>query len=185
MNKKLGLITKRILILALIVTLLILVLINVSTLLSINAIKQDRIVRVGYFSAIINSGSMEPAFSKNDLLILKGADGYQTNDVITYVSQRGSLITHRIMTVLEDGYITQGDANNIPDEKIYGQQVLGKVVYAIPGVGGVIAGITSPLGLVFLIGIFLLIWAIQRIMRNQNECRNEKEKKIIGDLPES
>ena len=156
---------------------------NVSTLWSVNEIKEGRHVASGYFSAIIGSGSMEPAYSVNDLLILKGGATYEAQDVITYVSSRGGLITHRIAEVTDKGYRTQGDANNIPDGEISGQRALGKVIFALPGVGGVIDGLLSPAGVTLFACVCLLLWVINRMRRDQND--RDKEDAVPVDNPES
>ena len=139
---------------------------NLSTLWSVNEIKQGEFVTSGYFCAIVSSGSMEPTIFANDLLLIKSKAYYQKEDIITYVSPLGSLITHRVKEVLDYGYIAQGDANNIPDEEISGQRVLGKVVFVIPKVGGVVDGIISSAGITLLLCLCLLFWLIQKIRRD-------------------
>jgi len=163
---------------AVVVAVLLLVLsLNISTLLSLNAIRGGANVQSGYFCAIIGSGSMEPTISVHDFLIIKGSGAYREGDIVTYVSPKGSLVTHRIIEVSDGAYIAQGDANNVPDEEIPGQRVLGKVVFLIPGVGGVIEAVTAPIGIVLSVCIFLLVLLIQWIRRDINEDKlNEKQK---------
>ena len=156
-------------------------LLNVFTLWSVGRIKRGESVKFGYFCAIIGSGSMEPTISINDLLIIKAAPQYQIGDVVTYISQSGSLVTHRVKEVSAQGYIAQGDANNIPDEEVAGQRVMGKVVFALPGVGGITDGILSPTGIVFLVCIFLLIYLIQRVRRDQDGEEQDKTTNILYD----
>ena len=185
MEKKLISIITKIFITALTVTLLLTLFLNVSTLWSTGEIKGGKAVKSGYFCAIIDSGSMMPAISVNDLLLVKGGDAYQAGDIITYVSPRGTLVTHRVREVSYKGYIAQGDANNIPDEEISAQRVLGKVVFVIPGAGGIIDGIFSPAGAGLLVGIVLLVWLIRRIRGDQNEDEPDKEKNICEDVLEN
>ena len=90
---------------------------NLSTLRSVSKIQSGALITSGYSSAIVGSGSMEPAVFVNDFLLIKSETLYQTEDIITYVSPKGGLITHRVKEVLDYGYIAQGDANNIPDRK--------------------------------------------------------------------
>jgi len=150
---------------------------NLSTLWSVAAIRDGNSVTSGYFCAIVSSGSMEPTVSVNDLLLLQGGDFYQTEDIITYVSAQGSMVTHRIKQCSSHGYLTQGDANNIPDEKISKQRILGRVVFVLPGFGSIIDGITSSVGIALLGCISLLVWLLQRIGRNQNGgTQNETER---------
>ena len=141
---------------------------NFSTLLSVNAIKRGKSVKWGYFCVIVGSGSMEPTVLVNDLLFIKAGDSYKPGDIVTFVSPGGALVTHRVKKVLDKGYITQGDRNNIPDEEISEQRVLGKAAFIIPGVGGIVNGILSPFGMIFSGAAILLLWLIKRI-------KNEKD----------
>ena len=139
-------------------------------------------VTTGYFSAIVGSGSMEPTVSVNDLLIVKGEKSYQKGDIITYVSPGGSLITHRVEEVSDGGYVAKGDANNIPDEEITEQMVLGKLIYVIPKAGRIIDAVVSPAGIAFWACIFLFVLLIQKIRRDEN--KDEKEEISINDNQE-
>ena len=149
--------------------LLLVLCLNISTLWSVSAIKRGEQVTSGYFCAIISSGSMAPTVSVNDLLLVKGEASYKTEDIITYVSSQGGLITHRVKELSEHGYITKGDANNIIDEEIAAKRVLGRVVFVLPGFGGAIDGILSPVGITLLICICILWWLIQRIRGGEND----------------
>ena len=142
---------------------------NLSTLWSVRAIRRGEVVTSGYFSAIIGSGSMEPTVAVNDLLLVQGCATYLVDDVITYLSPRGSLVTHRIKELTEHGYITKGDANNIADDEIFRQSVLGRAIFVLPAVGGVIDGVLSPGGIGFLCGLCASAWLMQRIGRTQDE----------------
>ena len=166
----------KILITALIAVLLLILFLNVATLWSVERIKDGGWITSGYFSAVVGSGSMRPALSVNDVLIVKANASYQAGDIITYVSSRGGLITHRVNEVTDNGYIAQGDANNVPDEEILGQRVLGKVVFSIPRGGAIIDGILSPAGIILLASIFILLWLIGRIRNDQNEDDEETDK---------
>ena len=157
-------------------------LLNVFTLWSVGEIKRGKSVEFGYFCAIIGSGSMEPILSKNDLLLIKGVRSYQIEDIVTYVSPRGALVTHRIKELSEQGFITQGDANNIPDEAISGQRVLGRVVFVLPGAGSIIDGVLSPAGIILLSCMFLLVCLVQRIRRDQNEDEQGNTRNTFDDI---
>ena len=149
-------------------------LLNISTLLCIHAIKNGKSIKVGYSSAIISSGSMMPSISKNDLLIIKASESYQIGDIVTYVSHGGSLVTHRIINTFAQSYLTQGDANNIPDDEIAQQRVLGKVFIIIPRVGGLLYGILSPIGIILSSSILVLVWMLRRVSKEQNESKQNQ-----------
>ena len=146
-------------------------LLNLSTLWSTRGIKQGGYVHSGYYSAIISSGSMEPAFSVNDLLLIEAKETYAVSDVITYLSPQDSLVTHRIKNVFGDTYIVQGDANNISDDAFSRQRVLGKVVWALPGVGGILKSILDLPGIVLLPCIFVVIWLIQKTRKESARAK--------------
>ena len=150
---------------------------NVFTLWAIGEIKRGKAVNFGYFCAIVGSRSMEPTISKNDLLLIQNDHSYYAEDIVTYVSPQGSLVTHRVKEVSNQGYITKGDANNVPDEEISGHnRVLGRVVFVLPGVGGIVDGMTSPIEVALFAGIVLLVNLIKRVRSGQKQQAQEKEK---------
>ena len=150
-----------------IVVLLAALLLNFSTLISVNKIKTGGVVKSGYSCAVINSGSMQPTISVSDLLIIKGLDFYQEGDVVTYVSDSGSMVTHRIVTVSQDGYITQGDANNVPDKKIDKQRILGKVVFVLSGANRILKWVVLPMIVIFIVCVFLLPWVLNKLREDK------------------
>ena len=181
MKKKILFVFAKLPLIALITVLLSALFLNLSTLWSFGKIQRGGFVTSGYFCAIIGSGSMEPTVFVNDLLFIKNETSYQKEDIITYVSPHGGMITHRVKEVLDYGYIAQGDANNIPDEEISEQRVLGRVIFVIPGAGGVIYGVLSPAGITLLVCICLLLKLIQRIRRDQNEDERDSAVDSFGN----
>ena len=175
MKKKIFYVFTKVPLIVLIAVLVAASFLNLSTLWAVGNVQRGGSVTYGYFSAIIGSGSMEPTVFVNDLLLIKSETSYRKDDVITYVSPKGGLITHRVKEVSDYGYIAQGDANNIPDEEISKQRVLGRMVFVIPGAGGVIDGILSPAGIALLGCICLLLHLIQRIRRDENEWDNAED----------
>ena len=111
----------------------------------------------GVGAAVVLSGSMEPELSVVDLLIVAERDGYAVNDVVVY-QDRGTAVTHRIVSISEDEVVTRGDANNTDDDPITPAQIKGEVVLAIPLVGYLVNVIKTPIGTLVILGlaIFLL-----------------------------
>lgn len=107
----------------------------------------------GWSFAVVLSGSMEPAFSAGDLLLIHRQDSYRQREIVTF-SESGTLITHRIAEETEEGFVTKGDANNAPDENLVStDRIYGKVAAVIPGVGKAVLFLRRPAG---LLGILLL-----------------------------
>ena len=181
MKKRLISLFVKISLTASVVVLIFALFLNLATLWSVGKIQNGGLVTSGYFSAIVGSGSMEPTVFVNDFLLVQGNTDYQVDDIITYVSKQGGLITHRIKEVSKNGYITQGDANNTPDDEVFQQRVLGRVVFVLPGVGGVIEALLSPLGIALLGCIVLLPWVIQWIRRDQSAGEPNPERGASKD----
>lgn len=112
---------------------------------------------LGYSSAVVVSGSMSGAIEVNDLVVTKRCDGYAVGDIIMFRSG-GSSVTHRIVAVTEEGYVTKGDANNAPDgEIVTPEAVVGRVILVIPRFGLVVGFLQTPQGMLGVSVLVLLI----------------------------
>ena len=135
-------------------------------------------------TAVVLSGSMEPALSVNDFIIVHESESYDINDIVAYDSGSG-MIVHRIIEQHGNTFITKGDANNISDEPITKEAVKGKVVFSIPHAGVVIKAIRSPVGIVIIIiAVGLLIAGSFQRKRISDEDRLEEIKEEIRRLKE-
>ena len=76
----------------------------------------------------IATGSMMPSLKVNDVVITKKTNNYQVGDIITF-KENNSYITHRIVSINDENIITKGDSNNIEDDEITKDKVVGKLVY--------------------------------------------------------
>lgn len=129
----------------------------------------------GYSTAVVASGSMEPALCVDDLILNHAQNGYKEGDIITFLSGSG-LTTHRIVAVTEGGYVTQGDANNAADPDIApSDAVVGRVVGKIPHVGSALAFLKTPLGMMALVFSGILIIELPFLFQRRRD-RLEKEE---------
>ena len=135
----------------------------------------------GYGSALIVTGSMEPAIMPGDMVVIHEQDDYEPGDIVTYHGNN-SPITHRILERTPNGYITQGDANNKDDGEIEKSRIVGRVVRTIPGVGNVILFFQSPPGILILVaGLFVIIELprlIEKIRSNYKENKKREQESI-------
>ena len=96
----------------------------------------------------------------NFIIIIKDTGDYKIGDIVTFF-QDGDTIptTHRIYNIDEDGlWVTRGDANNSYDKRsISSDEIIGEVVLVIPYVGTFIDWAVEGGGLIYIIGIFLII----------------------------
>ena len=115
--------------------------------------------------ATVLSGSMEPTLHVDDLVLVRKAESYDLNEVVVYQERSGSLVIHRIVALFEsDGsVITQGDANNVPDEPIALTQIKGHMVARVPLVGAVVRFATSLPGAVLLVALCALLMHRTRV----------------------
>lgn len=78
----------------------------------------------------IQSGSMLPEIEVGEIVVLCKSNKYKEQDIITYKMDNSYFITHRIIKITKDGYITKGDFNNTLDESIVmEEQIQGKVIF--------------------------------------------------------
>lgn len=130
----------------------------------------------GFSMAVVASGSMEPALSVNDVIIIKEQENYGEGDIITF-AQGNSLVTHRILEKSQTGFITKGDANNVPDTKeVKMEDVVGKTVFVIPAAGKWIAYGRTPLGMMLLVFVGMLILGIPVMSNKKYKEGIENEK---------
>lgn len=104
------------------------------------------------------SGSMENTIQINDIVIVKLTNEIAEQDIITYQSNN-NFITHRVISINTNEVITQGDANNTPDEPVSKNDILGKVVFVIP-VMILIKVFTSPEVVGAIVVSILMLWMV-------------------------
>lgn len=128
----------------------------------------------GYAQLTVLSGSMEPAFSAGDMLIIHREESYAVGDVISFRDE-GGLTTHRIVGQGPEGFTTKGDFNNAEDSRpVSPDEIAGRVVLVIPFAGRVFLFLRTPLGLLslLLLGLLLLflpdLW--ERIRYKGKRC---------------
>ena len=125
----------------------------------------------GYSSAVVLTGSMSGAIEPNDLIITHKQSEYQVGDIVTYQTG-GTPVTHRIVAVNDNGYLTKGDANKTDDGDIQKEYVVGKVVLIIPKIGAVGSFIKTPLGMLILMGALALIIELPYITKRIKERKS-------------
>ena len=111
---------------------------------------------------VVLSGSMEPALSPGDAVIVDASGPVEVGDVITYRTGTDTVpTTHRVVGETDGGYETKGDANeNVDAGTVAPGAIIGRVVLTIPVVGHVILWANTPVGYITLvIGPLVLLGA--------------------------
>lgn len=120
------------------------------------------------------SGSMEPVMPVGSAVVVKPAEVYRTDEIISFNRGGETLVTHRIVaTDLQDGkkvYLTKGDANKDPDSNwIDESQIQGRVLLAIPYLGYVSNWIKTPIGFVSVIVLPAAVLIYGELVAVKNE----------------
>lgn len=133
----------------------------------------------GYGSAVVLSGSMEPEFSKGDLIVVKETNDYKLKDIVVF-QDGGSLVVHRIINIDGETVTTKGDANNSPDEPIELSSIKGRVLFHIPFVGNIAGFLKTPIGTICIIAAAIALIEIPR--RSEKKKDDEEREKIIEEI---
>jgi len=145
---------------------------------------------------VVQSQSMEPAVSMGAVVVSRPlpASEIVAGDVITFKSTEGlgrlELVTHRVVEVDGEGlgirFRTQGDAVDEPDRDLVpGSNVVGKVWFAVPLVGFLLAFIRTPLGFALIVGIpalFVIAGEVVTLVEALRSGENPASSKDIGQL---
>jgi len=135
----------------------ILLLVNAYVIVSRIAFNNELPKLFGYSEVIVISGSMLPTLQIGDILIIRDQESYQVNDIVTFRGET-KLITHRVVAIENNEYVTKGDFNNTNDDPIPASAVKGKVVGRIHGIGKIVFFLRTPFGILTTIaGLFILI----------------------------
>ncbi|MGX1770234.1 signal peptidase I [Dietzia sp. NPDC055343] len=113
----------------------------------------------GISPLIFRSGSMAPEITTGSLALAKtiGASEIRVGDIITINDERGTSITHRVVSISEAGgsaasVVLQGDANPVADPNPYVVTEVQRVFAHLPGIGYAAAWMSSKTA-IFLAGL--------------------------------
>ncbi|MEM1564042.1 MAG: signal peptidase I [Candidatus Bathyarchaeia archaeon] len=131
----------------------------------------------------VSTGSMEPAIPVGSVVIIKpvNPEALTIGDIICFKVETESptTVTHRIINITEEGFITKGDANEDPDQWIVKKEdIIGKVIAVIPYIGYLGYFVRTPIGFILLIIIPATLIIIMEIKNIKKEIQKQKPKPI-------
>lgn len=118
---------------------------------------------IGLRPFAVLSGSMEPAYKVGSLVYVRKTDpeDLKVGDVITFMQSEDTVVTHRIVEIVPDEedpsvlrFRTKGDGNDTEDgSPVHYRNVLGRVVFSLPGLGYVAGYISGSPGRYVAMGV--------------------------------
>ena len=146
--------------------LVMLVLLCIYTFVVTDLLKKDYVNVFGYSYFVVATGSMSGTIEVDDIIFVKITKDVKINDVVTFKNEDGDIITHRLIKLDGKRYITKGDVNNVSDDPISKDQIIGKVSFII-----------SPSFVLKCIAIFLIIFILLALVNFDNIIK----KFIVSD----
>jgi signal peptidase len=139
----------------------------------------------GHHLYVVLSGSMSPAFETGSLVVVRPveAEDIAVGDIITFrePGEETKLTTHRVVEIEKQGglhFITKGDANGVVDqEPVPAENLVGRVVLAIPYAGYVADFAQTKQGLVTMViipGILIIVFEARNLLRYAAELERQK-----------
>lgn len=133
----------------------------------------------GYGAAMVLSGSMEPTFSKGDLIVVRENLVPALDDIVVFEDE-GSLVVHRIVALGDGTVTTKGDANNVADAPIAVSLIKGKVLFWIPYAGNMVSFMKTPIGTALIILIAIVL--IEVPFRREQKADDTEQQKLIDEI---
>ena len=146
---------------------------------------------VGITPYTVLSGSMEPTYHVGSVIYVVKAEPetLKPGDSITYRISGGTVVTHRIFEVLNEGtadlaFRTKGDAADKPDgSPVSPSAVIGKPIFTIPYLGYCSETLKKPQVLIPIIGVcgavMILSFAIDGILGKETKKETPKSGEEI------
>lgn len=149
------------------------------TFIVTDIMKKDYVNVFGYTYFVVKTGSMSGTLEVDDVIIVKITKDTKINDIITYVNDNGEIITHRLVRMSGSKLIAQGDVNNVEDNPITKDQLIGTVALVI-----------SPSFVLKTVATFLILFIFLALINFDSIFQKYimKDKKIVtntkGSVPE-
>ena len=137
--------------------------------LATDIFKKDYANIFGYTSFVVASGSMSGTIEVNEIVFVKITKDVQTNDIITFKRSDQKIITHRLVRIKDDHYITKGDNNKVEDEEISQSSIIGKVVYHVS-----IFFLAKIAIIVLIFYIFIALISYDRLLKKYDKKKREE-----------
>lgn len=138
------------------------------SIISFKADDYKGIKKIGDFAFCnVLTGSMSPTINPGSLIVVKEIDqnSIKVDDIVTMVTEgTSSVVTHRIVEINNNEYVTKGDANDTNDSfYVNYDMIVGKVILTMPAVGKVMSFIQE--NIYFVLGGIVLILMLTEVLK--------------------
>ena len=126
--------------------------------------------------AAVLSGSMEPTFHTGSIVLISRDKEVTVGDAAAfYVGDERMYVTHRIVGVGTNGYITKGDANMDEDPwQVAESDIDGKVLFSVPYLGYLFKTASSKPGII-MAGAIILCLLLSLCLSGKEEAHEEEQ----------
>lgn len=140
---------------------------------------------MGYSLLAVETGSMGKAYPVGCLVITESCEpqDIEVGDVITFVAGEDlTTVTHRVIEVdAENGfYVTQGDANNAPDDaEVLFENLVGRVRFKIPKVGYAVMFAKTSAGkaaVAAVLSLAAIVIAVGELKKHSDKSKDKSRK---------
>lgn len=104
---------------------------------------------------ITMSGSMEPAINTGSVCFVNTNAEYaniKEGDIIAFETSLGGLVTHRVVSIAEEGLETKGDSNDVSDGiSTTSENFRGQTVFSVPYLGYAFKALQRPTNLMIVL----------------------------------
>ena len=141
--------------------------------------KNDYANFFGYSIFEVQTGSMSGTIEAGDWIIVDLSKKPKLNDIVTYESN-GNFITHRVIEIYGNTYVTMGDANSAKDDPIDSEEIVGTVSKILPRLGIIRKTLFNP---VVLIAVIIVLFVLNWTFKNKNNAKTkESVNKVVLNM---
>ncbi|MDO4177460.1 MAG: signal peptidase I, partial [Bacillota bacterium] len=133
--------------------------------------------------AIIVSGSMEPVIHTGSMVFIDSDyRDFKERDIVAFETG-GVMVTHRIVQITDEGFVTKGDANEKEDPAPVPESAFrGRLVMWLPYLGYAARALTSAAGITATAAFYMLLLLIY-LLTGKGVRINDTKKNT--DYPDS
>ncbi len=132
---------------------------------------------------VVLSGSMEPTIETGSLCFINRHSEFQSikkKDIIAYRLKEGTLVTHRVVDITDEGIVTKGDKNKDVDATIItSDNYMGENIFWIPKLGYLVKVFQSTTGKIIIITCIVILFVAGFLFGEDEKTIKELKDKYM------